>query len=104
LSVIKWEAHFLSLNSPTFFRAPGRYALRRAPSDSSEVLHWLETHQRESPEYSLAPLKIGGDWMRVRVQWPGGWCRDSVRRTADGWIRWRVSDKGPLLAQRGLIC
>jgi hypothetical protein len=104
LSLIKWEAHFLALDRPTFFRAPGRYALRRAPSESSDVLHWLETREREAPEYSVAPLEIEGEWMRVRAQWPGGWCGDSVLRTAEGWIRWRVSDKGPLLAQRGLIC
>ncbi|MGH2375515.1 MAG: hypothetical protein ACRDIC_18840 [bacterium] len=104
LSLTEWEAHFLAQDLPTFFRAPGRYALRRAPSDSSEVLHWLETRERESPEYSVAPLEIEGEWMRVRAQWPGGWCGRPVQRTAEGWIRWRVSDKGPLLAQRGLIC
>ena len=104
LSLIRWEAHFLAQDLPTFFRAPGRYALRRAPSDSSDVLHWLETRERESPEYSVAPLEIEGEWMRVRAQWPGGWCGATVQRTAEGWIRWRVSDKGPLLAQRGLIC
>lgn len=104
LSLITWEAHFLAMDRATFFRAPGRYALRRAPTDKGDVLHWLETREREAPEYSVAPLEIEGEWMRVRAQWPGGWCGDSVRRTAEGWIRWRVSDKGPLLAQRGLIC
>jgi hypothetical protein len=104
LSLIPWETHFLAMNRPTFFRAPGRYALRRAPTDTGDVLHWLETREQEAPKYSVAPLEIEGEWMRVRAQWPGGWCGDSVRRTAEGWIRWRVSDKGPLLAQWGLIC
>lgn len=104
LSLTRWEAHFLAEDLPTFFRAPGRYAVRRAPTDSSDVLHWLETRERESPEYSVEPLQIEGDWMRVRAQWPGGWCGETVQRTAEGWIRWRASDKGPLLAQRGLIC
>ena len=104
LSLIRWETHFLAADLSTFFRAPGRYALRRASSDSAGLLHWLETRDGETPEYSLAPLEIEGDWMRVRAQWPGGWCEDSVRRTAEGWVRWRVSDNGPLLAQRGLIC
>lgn len=104
LSLTRWEDHFLAQDVPTYFRTPGRHALRQAPTDSASVLEWLEGRVGDSPPYSIEPLEMNGDWMRVRAQWPGHWCGAVAQRTMEGWIRWRLPDQGPILAPYGLIC
>jgi len=104
LAVTRWEDHFLHQDVPTYFRELGRHPLRGARGDTSAVLAWLEGRVGTVPEYSVAPLEIDGDWMRVRVQWPGQWCGTAPQRTAEGWIRWRRPDTGPMVAIRGFIC
>ena len=104
LAVTRWEDHFLHQDVPTYFRGLGRHPLRGARGDTSAVLAWLEGRVGTVPEYSVAPLEIDGDWMRVRVQWPGQWCGTAPQRTAEGWIRWRRPDTGPMVAIRGFIC
>jgi hypothetical protein len=104
MSLTTWVVHFLHQDVPTYFRELGRHPLRGARDDTSAVLAWLEGRVGTMPEYSVAPLEIAGDWMRVRVQWPGAWCGTAPQRTAEGWIRWRGPDTGPVLAIRGLIC
>jgi len=104
LAVTRWEDHFLHQDVPTYFRELGRHPLRGARDDTSAVLAWLEGRVGTVPEYSVAPLEIDGDWMRVSVHWPGEWCGTAPQRTAEGWIRWRRPDTGPMVAIRGFIC
>ena len=104
LAVTRWEDHFQHQDVPTYFRELGRHPLRGARDDTSAVLAWLEGRVGTVPEYSVAPLEIDGDWMRVRVHWPGEWCGTAPQRTAEGWIRWRRPDTGPMVAIRGFIC
>lgn len=100
LTVETWEAFLLRESeteslSPLYFRTREvPHALRRGPGTDTERLTWI------GADHALDPLEIRGDWMRVRVEQPSGYCmgRDQWSgRRDEGWIRWRGPNKGPWL-------
>ena len=109
LEIVRWEEHFLR-GEERVLRASGVHYLREAPSDEGIVLDSLKSHdrwrERSEDSHALAPVEVRGDWMRVRVQRPGGWCGDppGPRRTTEGWVRWRDSVNGLLLATGSPTC
>jgi len=98
LTVETWEAFLLrewksdSL-SPLHFRTREvPHALRRGPGTDTERITWI------GADHALEPLEIRGDWMRVRVEQPSGYCMGPDEwkgQRNEGWVRWRGPDKGP---------
>ncbi len=96
LELVTWEEHYLR-DTPVYIIDPTPQQLREAPDSGSRVVASLE-HRT----YGVFPLEIRGDWMRVRVQWPGPWCGAKAEGTAEGWIVWRTPSRGPRVAS--MIC
>ena len=108
LRLVRWDEHFLR-GAMTVFRASGIHYLRQAASDQSGVLDSLASPDRwqgrSEERHTLTPLAVQGDWMKVRVQWPGGWCApEPTGRTREGWVRWRDSVNGVMLTTGVLTC
>lgn len=108
LRLVRWDAHFLR-GGETVFRTSGIHYLRQTGSDESGVLDSLPSPDRwggrSEVRHTLTPLEMHGDWMRVRVQWPGGWCaRERTGPTREGWVRWRDSVNGVMLTTGVLTC
>lgn len=109
LRLVGWEEHFLRVEG-TVFRAPGMHYLREGASAESIVLDSLTSFDRwggrSEESYALTPLEMKGDWMRARVQRPKGFCGDQPgpQTTMEGWVRWRDSVNGLMLATGSPIC
>jgi len=88
-----WQERFLSDEiSPLYVRDRASRPLRAAPNNAAEEI------ARIDGDYHLEPLEFQGDWMRVRLKTPSDYCvePDEVR-TEEGWIRWRSTERGPLV-------
>jgi hypothetical protein len=96
LKLVTWEDHYLHAGA-VYIIEPTPQSLHEAPDSGSRVIASLE-----SDSYGAFPLEISGDWMRVRVQWPGPWCGGVAQRTAEGWLRWKTPTLGPRVAT--MIC
>ncbi len=96
LQLFTWEDHYLHAGA-VYIIDPTPQRLHEAPDSGSRVVASLE-----SETYGAFPLEITGDWMRVRVQWPGPWCGGVAQRTAEGWIVWRTRSRGPRVGT--MIC
>jgi len=96
LKLVTWEDHYLH-DGAVYIIEPTPQSLHEAPDSGSRVVAPLE-----SEAYGAFPLEISGDWMRVRVQWPGPWCGGVAQRTAEGWILWRTRIRGPRVGT--MIC
>ena len=92
-----WERLFQSSEiSPLYFRTQVRHALRVGPSESTALRTWIPA---DAGLYSIEAIEFRGDWARVRLNIPSGYCDFSgpppvVR---EGWVRWRDSERGPWL-------
>jgi len=108
LRLVRWEEHFLRGNE-TVFLTSGIHYLRETASDEGRVLDSLASHDRWSgrsgERHTLTPLELRGDWMKVRLQWPGGWCApERTGPTREGWVRWRDNVNGVMLTTGVLTC
>ncbi len=88
-----WQERFLSSEiSPLFVRDRSPRPLRAGPDDAADEI------ARTEGDYHLEPLEFRGDWMRVRLKTPSDNCAEPDEvRTAEGWIRWRSAELGPLV-------
>jgi hypothetical protein len=108
LRLVRWEEHFLR-GRMTVFRASGIHYLRQEGSDDGGVLDSLTSPDlwrgRAEVRHTLTPLEMRGDWMKVRAQWPGGWCApEPTGPTKEGWVRWRDRENGVMLTTGDLSC
>jgi hypothetical protein len=88
-----WEQRLLSDEiSPLHFRDRTPQTLLAAPDEGSAEVARVEG------DHHLEPLEIRGDWMRVRLKSPSDYCVEPERvETAEGWIRWNSTERGPLV-------
>jgi hypothetical protein len=79
--------------SPLFVRAGLPLALHTEPSRTSSLIAMI------SIDDGLEPHEIRGEWMRVTLVQPSGYCRPEVASTRrEGWVRWLTEDdRGPRL-------
>ncbi len=91
LDFTPWSAWLLSdFISPLFFRSANAEELRAAPSAAAAAITLIVG------DYSLEPLEVQGEWMRVIVSQPSDFCApDVVPARSEGWIRWFSPDRGP---------
>ena len=78
-------------DQPLFFRSSPAVP-RSGPSESDMALAEI------GESYTLQPLEVRGDWMRVEIREPSDACgSEVVPAIRTGWIRWFSEDVGPLV-------
>jgi hypothetical protein len=86
-----WSEWFLKgAIAPLHFRSTIPHVLRARPtSDARHLALIMEDHH-------LEPIRVKGEWMRVKVVQPSTYCREDVEADArKGWVRWFSAEKGP---------
>lgn len=96
LTVEPWEKWFSQLKKPFYFRDEARHALRKEPTNTSEIVAWLPGKQ----DAWFVPQEVKGDWMRVLVS--NDACDLNSASTTNpkcqaGWVRWQNSEQVPLV-------
>ncbi|MGB8702617.1 MAG: hypothetical protein WCD18_24655 [Thermosynechococcaceae cyanobacterium] len=84
--------HFRNDASSTYLR------LRHEPTATSKVIFPNDEIFLQK-DYGIEPIKIQGNWMRVRISFPQDYCVGSSRPTEfnEGWIQWWIPEQGTLL-------
>ncbi|MEX1184817.1 MAG: hypothetical protein WEF86_16545 [Gemmatimonadota bacterium] len=88
-----WNERFMSDEiSPLYLRGDGPRVLRSAPSQEAEAIDGI------TGTHSIEPLEFNGEWLRVRVSQPSGYCTDDTGvKVTEGWITWWAEGPGPLV-------
>ena len=78
--------------SPLFARFGGQVELRTEASPGSTLI------TSASGDYSLEPVEVRADWMRVILKQPSDYCRpEAGSRSEEGWIQWSTEEAGPIV-------
>ena len=93
LDFTPWREWFMSERvSPLFARFGGQVELRTEASPGSTLI------TSASGDYSLEPVEVRADWMRVILKQPSDYCRpEAGSRSEEGWIQWSTEEAGPIV-------
>ncbi len=92
LALVRWEDFLAHGTPPLVYRDGARHALFATPDSASAPRAWIDA------DYDLVPLEIKGDWMRVTLEVPIGWCApEHLPTRTEGWVLWRNRLRGPLV-------